>query len=479
MNKWTLIEKKIEDNRAEEIRALQEFIQIPSVVTEPEGDFPFGSKVQDAFMFMLEAAQRDGFETLNVDNYGGHIDFRGNGKSSETMGIVGHVDVVPVGNGWDVDPFGGLIRDGRIYGRGALDDKGPTIAAYYAMKALKEVGIVPEKTIRLILGNDEETNWSGMKYYLDRVEAPDFGITPDSEFPVINGEKGLLKVYINKKINPENHPGLKLVTMSGGSALNMVADSAMIVLNDSSDESYERLDEIIAGFVSEKGADISRDITPRGYIITVAGKAAHGARPERGVNAIPIAMDLLERIDLKNTGVSDVVKMFNTFIGYNYYGENIGIGFSDEQSGKLIFNVGTLEMDAGIITLGINIRYPVTVTLDQIREQVRPVLDRYDCTTEIIKHTRPIYIPEDDPMIKTLVDAYRERTGDYDTPPKVIPGQTYSKLFKKFAAYGMRFSKADDVAHQKNESVDIEKLILTTKIYADAIYRLTAGKENE
>ena len=473
MNKWTEIEKKIEENRAEEIDVLRDFIKIPSVVTEPSGDKPFGSKVHDAFMFMLDMAQRDGFEVLNVDNYGGHIDFRGSDEDAGIMGVAGHVDVVPVGNDWDVDPFGAEIRDGRIYGRGALDDKGPTIASYFAMKALKDAGVKPNKTIRLILGNDEETNWSGMRYYLGRVEPPDFGITPDSEFPVIHGEKGLLKFYVRKEINPENHPGLKLVTLSGGSALNMVADHVVFVLSDSKAENEERLNSTIAEFVKETGADVSCDYAPRGHIISISGKAAHGARPERGVNAIPIAMDLLERLNMKHTGVSDFVKMFNTYIGYNYYGENIGIGFSDEQSGKLIFNVGTLEMDSGVITLGINIRYPVTVTLEQMLEKINPILQRYDCTMEIVKHTEPIYIPADDPMIKTLEDAYRKHTGDYDTPPKVIPGQTYSKLFKKFAAYGMRFSKADDVAHQKNESVDIEKLILTTKIYADAIYRLT------
>jgi len=187
----------IGEYREEMIRTLQELIAIKSVAAEPLEGAPFGAGVQEAFAYMLRKAKTEGFETENIDNYGGHIEFGGYlfdeegemiGTSDEIMGILCHLDVVPEGKDWDFDPYGGELIDDRIYGRGAIDDKGPTVAAFYAMKALKDAGVVPEKKVRLILGLDEETGWKGMDYYLKRVKHPDFGFTPDGDFPAIHGE---------------------------------------------------------------------------------------------------------------------------------------------------------------------------------------------------------------------------------------------------------------------------------------------------
>ena len=231
---------KISENRAEMISSLSDLISVPSVALEGTGETPFGENVQKAYEYMMELAAKEGFSTFNADNYGGHIDFRGTEEG--IVAVIGHLDVVPEGDGWDFDPYGGELIDGYVCGRGSTDDKGPVIASFYAMKALKECGYTPKKTIRLILGLDEETNWHGMDYYLKHVDSlPDFGFTPDADFPAINGEMGILIFDIVRKFDPPGSKGLELSSIKGGTAANSVADLARAVLHDSTGAGYDKI----------------------------------------------------------------------------------------------------------------------------------------------------------------------------------------------------------------------------------------------
>lgn len=187
-------EKFLEKNKEDMIFALQKVVRINSEEGESFtcGDgsvYPFGQGVQEALETVLEMGKDMGFSVKNVDNYGGHIDFEG--KSDKIMAILGHLDVVPAGSGWSFEPYSGEIADGKLYGRGTTDDKGPVISCLYAMKSLKDAGYQPQATIRLILGLDEETHWKGIEYYFSKEKLPDWGFTPDAEFPLINGEKGI------------------------------------------------------------------------------------------------------------------------------------------------------------------------------------------------------------------------------------------------------------------------------------------------
>ncbi|MBQ8563770.1 MAG: Sapep family Mn(2+)-dependent dipeptidase, partial [Firmicutes bacterium] len=221
--------KLIDSYKEDMVQTLTELASINSVQTVPvtlaDGTYlPFGEGVHRAYEYMLARAEKDGFAAVNVDNYGGHLEF---GGENGTMGILAHLDVVPEGDGWSSDPFIPEIRNGRMYGRGTADDKGPMLAVYFAMKALKESGFQPSKKVRLILGLDEETAWEGMKYYLSKVDAPDFGFTPDADFPVIHGEKGNLVFLLEKSFDcstdsPAKSSGLPVTRLSGGSAPNIV-----------------------------------------------------------------------------------------------------------------------------------------------------------------------------------------------------------------------------------------------------------------
>ncbi|SCJ99415.1 Putative dipeptidase SA1572 [uncultured Eubacterium sp.] len=470
--------KKIEENRELQIQTLQDLVSIKSVQSNPaatkDGEiFPFGKGVQDAFAYTLNKGKELGFEVKNVDNYGGHIDF---GSGSEIVGVLGHLDVVPEGDGWSFDPYSGAVSDGYIYGRGTLDDKGPVIAILFAMKALKDAGYVPAKKIRLILGLDEETGWKGMAYYGQHEETPAYGFTPDAEFPALNGEKGIVTFEIAKKFAKNQNKGLELRSLTGGAAANMVAEHARAVVRSDIPESYGQIRALAASYREGTGYKVSVKGVGKSLEITTEGKSAHGAAPEAGLNAISIMMDFLGQLNFANDDVNDFIQLYNAYIGFDFNGEKLGIGFSDEVSGKLTLNVGLVSYDRESITLTINVRYPVTYTDEQVFEGIMPIINKYDLGIIKGRAQAPIFMDPESPMIKALMEVYQKNTGDYESRPQVIGGGTYARAAKNIVAFGGLFPGDPDLMHQKDERLSIEKLMTMTKIYADAIYKLSQAE---
>lgn len=471
MELLTSVNKKIEDNKTEMISSLSKLISIPSVAADGKGHMPFGEEVHRAYMTMMEMAEKEGFDTFNADNYGGHIDFTG--TEDGIVGIVGHLDVVPEGSGWDFEPYGGEVIDGNICGRGSTDDKGPVIASFYAMKALKECGYVPKRTIRLILGLDEETNWCGMDYYLEHVgDVPDFGFTPDGDFPAIHGEMGILVFDMVRKLAQGSFKGMELSSIKGGTAANSVADSCRAVLHNSLGDGYEHVKEAVADFRREKDCRVTCKGIGKSFEINVQGVSAHGAKPQQGKNAITMMMEFLGRLNFANEDVNDFIGFYNDHIGYRLHGEAIGCGFEDEPSGQLVFNVGMVELDKKTARLTINIRYPVTMNDDMVYSGLMSVLDKYDIGIVKGKHQKPIYMEENDPLVKTLMEIYKRHTGDDDSRPLVIGGGTYARAVQNTIAFGARFPEDPDAMHQRNEFISVKNMMRLTEIYAEAMYRL-------
>lgn len=472
---------RIDLYREEMVKTLQDLIAIPSVEAPADGDMPFGKEVHKAFLFMLAQGEKEGFETVNIDNYGGHLEMAGydfdedgeiTGRSHETMGILAHLDVVPEGKDWEYPPYEGRVVDGRIYGRGTTDDKGPAIAAFYAMKALKEEGVLPKKNVRLILGLDEEagTGWLGMKAYFGKVEKPDFGFTPDAEFPAIHGEMGILIFEAVKKISKTTRRGVELRSLVGGNAANMVPDYARAVLRA---ESYDSIKAMLTDYRRETGYQLNTKGIGKNLEITAQGISSHGARPEQGLNAISILMNFLERIHFANDDVTEFIRFYQDHLGFHLHGEAIDCDLSDEISGHLIFNVGMANIDDEAARLTINIRYPVTSDDEEVFSKMMPIFDQYNIGIVKLNHQKPIYIPADDPLIVTLMEVYRKNTGDMDSQPLVIGGGTYARSMEKAVAFGMTFPGEPELAHQKNESLSIDHLMTGTKIFAESIYELT------
>lgn len=474
-------EKFLEKNKEEMIFALQKVVACnseegESFIAKDGQMYPFGQGVQEALETVLAMGDEMGFEVKNVDNYGGHIDFKGTGD--KIMGILGHLDVVPAGSGWSMDPYGGEIKDGKIYGRGTTDDKGPVISCLYAMKALKEAGYVPEATVRLIIGLDEETHWKGIDYYFSKEARPDYGFTPDGEFPLINGEKGLLVFDLAKKFAVCKVEGLDLRSVKGGVAPNSVADTCRAVVNSPKTEQYEEIKEKIVLFREGTGHKVNFRGIGKSLEITTTGVAAHGAKPEKGLNAISIMMELLGQLNFVNEDVNDFINFYNKYIGYNLNGENFGIGLKDEPSGELTLNVGMIDMTKEAVKLVVNVRYPVTYSDEDVYGPMGDLLTRYNIGLIKEEHKVPVYIERDSELVKTLMSIYQKHTGDCESEPLVIGGGTYAKATPNIIAYGALFPGDEDLMHQKDECLEIKRFELMTKIYAEAIYKLSSGSYN-
>ncbi|MDO4833620.1 MAG: dipeptidase PepV [Bacillota bacterium] len=467
---------RIEENRTEMLASLSKLISIPSVAVKGKGGKPFGQEVDEVYRTMLKMAEDDGFHTFDADGYGGHIDYEG--TEDGIVAVVGHLDVVPEGDGWDFDPYGGEIADGFLRGRGAMDDKGPVIASYYGMKALKECGFEPAETVRMILGLDEETNWEGMDYYIERVgDLPDCGFTPDGDFPVIRAEMGILIFDMIKKLPASRGKGLELSSVKGGTAANSVPDFAKAVVSDTAGGGYESIREMIAACREEYGWKISGRGIGKSFEISVRGKSAHGAKPEQGVNAISILMDFLGRLNFLNDGVAEFADFYNSRIGFDLHGENMGCGFSDEVSGRLIFNVGKIEADRETAKLTVNIRYPVTSGEEQVYSGVMGVLDAYGIGIVKERTQPPINIDADSRLVSKLMEIYRKHTGDSESGPLVIGGGTYARALENVVAFGARFPGEPELGHRKNEKISVNNLVRLSKIYAEAIYELAKAED--
>ncbi len=483
-------EKYLKLNEEQMIEALQKMIRCKSEGADPvqtkDGQlYPFGEGVQQALEQALELGRQLGFEVCNVDNYGGHIDFPGTGEEildekgkvtgyskPQIMGILGHLDVVPAGSGWDFEPYGGQVANGKIYGRGTTDDKGPVISCLYAMKALKDAGYRPKNTIRLILGLDEETHWKGIEYYFSKIERPDYGFTPDADFPIINGEMGMLIFDLASKFAIFLDKGLEQMSINCCSSPNSVPDCCRVVVKGENAEQYSQIKEKAAEYEAETGYKVGCRGLGKSLELTTKGISAHGAKPESGLNAISVMMGFLGRLNFINEDHNDVIAFYNKHIGFCTDGSGLGIDFADEKKGKHVFNLGLIEMTQEAMRLTINIRYPVTFTDEDIFQGMEELLERYNMGLIKTDHKEPIYLDLDNAMVRTLLQVYQKHSGDRDATPLVIGGGTYARSTPNIVAYGALFPGDPDLMHQKNECLELSRLELMTKIYAEAIYRL-------
>ncbi|MBQ0017948.1 MAG: dipeptidase PepV [Clostridiales bacterium] len=466
----------LETYHEEMLETLGESVACPSVlapaVKTTAGDIlPFGRGVHDALEHMLCKGVDMGFEICNCDNYGGHIEMKAEG-TDETFGIVAHLDVVPEGSGWSSDPFRMVNKDGFVYGRGVSDDKGPAVACLYAMKAIKEAGIVPKKNIRLVLGLDEETGKIGMEHYIERIGRPDMGITPDADFPLVNGEMGILIFDLAQKLTRQaTKEGLRLTKLEAGVAPNAVPATAKAVVT-AEPAVYELIRERIVQYKLETGHEIKAKKQGTSYVIEAQGLAAHGAEPQLGKNAISIMMDFLGRLQFSNDELNEFIAFYNDFIGFDLHGERLGCELSDEASGKLILNVGMAQINDGIAQLTVNIRYPVSSNAEAVYAGIEEKLSEYKIGIVKNYHEGPVYMDTDNPMLRMLMDAYIEETGDSDSKPFVIGGGTYAKMFDKLLAFGAQFPGEENTMHQADEKLSLESFYKMARIYARAIYKI-------
>ncbi|HEM6049452.1 dipeptidase PepV [Streptococcus suis] len=455
------------DKRKDEFLAdLFDLLRINSERDDSQADaqHPFGPGPVRALDKFLEIAQRDGYPTKNVDNYAGHFEF---GEGDEVLGIFGHLDVVPAGSGWNTDPYEPQIIDGKLFARGSSDDKGPTMACYYGLKIIKELGLPTSKKVRFIVGTDEESGWADMDYYFEHVglPLPDFGFSPDAEFPIINGEKGNITAYLH--FVGENSGAAKLHSFTGGLRENMVPESATAIISgDLAD-----LDSKLADFTAAYGLKADAETFENGQVqVTVIGKSAHGSTPEEGVNGATYLAKFLSQF-----AFDGAAKVYLDLAGQvlleDHDAKKLGVAIYDEQMGALSMNAGVFKFDetSSDNTIALNFRYPKNTNPETIKAGLEKL------GVEVVSlsehgHT-PHYCPIDDPMVATLLSVYEKHTG-LKGHEQVIGGGTFGRLLKRGVAYGAMFPGDVNTMHQANEFIEVEQLYRAAAIYAEAIYEL-------
>lgn len=447
----------IEGLREEMTETLARWIKIPSVKGEAAPGAPFGQEVRRALDVALEDAEKMGFKVRNFDGYAG--DVRMGPEGVNPLAILAHLDVVPAGDGWQTDPFGADLIDGKMYGRGTSDDKGPAVAGLYAMYAAKKAGIPLNREIRLILGCDEETGMECMKYYAKHCDMPRSGFSPDANFPVINTEKGLLHLDLSGEYTAE---GLKVKEISVGERPNVIPGLASALV-----EGDEALCEKANQAAEKLGLDVKAEMKDGLVKVTATGIPGHAAFPAPARNAIGMLL-----LVLKELGVKGALEMLADRVGMQYDGLGLGVKCEDQVSGPLTCNLGILrysEQNGLYATL--DIRYPILCDHKALTASIVAALE--PCVqVKVDAQKNPHHVAPTSKLVTALMEAYAEVTGDTEAQPMAIGGGTYAKMLEEGVAFGSLFPDEEELAHQAGEYISIESLVKNLYIFVKAIEKL-------
>ncbi len=435
------------------VKSTVELLRFDSSLKESVEGCPFGKEAADCLAYFLSLAEKMGFETHNYDNYVGEVVF-GSGKP---FAILAHLDVVPAGSGWKYPPFGGIVNDDisdggvegtKIWGRGTMDDKTPAVVCLYALKALKDSGITPRRTFKLIVGCNEEAGWRCIEHYNKVAEMPEEGFTPDADFPVIYAEKGILHVSLHFPV--ENPP---FSSLNAGERVNMVCDSATTILTRRAAENlvyYENPTE---------GTRLSYDNTTN--ILRVSGKSAHGSTPEKGANALQALLYFLGAFDEQFKNIYSLL-----------FEDRTGLKSLEDETGVLTMSPDMASYKNGILTVTVDIRFPATLSLETVEEKLKEFGVEY--TVE--NYQAPLYNDPDGKLITTLMGVYNEVTGKQEKPI-AIGGGTYARALKCGCAFGPEMKDEEATIHQANEYITFDRIRLMSKVYYEAIKAIAKKHE--
>lgn len=402
-------------------------LKIPSVKSQPTENAPFGEEVKNALTYTLDLAKSLGFETKNYDNYIGEVIW----GEGEPFGILCHLDVVPCGDlaEWKTPPFTPTIVDDKLYCRGALDDKCGSISVLFAMKALLDAGFKPKRKIQLILGCDEESGWGCIEHYKKVATLPEEGFSPDADFPVIYAEKGIVHITYKFKKSPD------LIYVKGGERTNVVCDFAEAKVKN-------------VGLYADYQLKLANDT------LQSFGVSAHGASPEKGVNALD--------------------NMFRFLSDYGYIDSEAYLGlFKDiyglkqicDQTGYLTFSPNVCTSDDNFVYVTVDCRYPATKNYDDIICELAKVGDY-----QIKNYQAPLYQDKDSGLVKVLCDIYNEITGE-KAEPIAIGGGTYARALKRGVAFGPSNGEEGDSIHKPNEYITLSTIDNMNKIYLETLIK--------
>ena len=443
----------IDDHKEDMISDLARLIKIPSVMGVAEESAPFGKHPAAALAEALDICKSAGFSVKNIGNYIGTADFFPAEKIPE-LGILVHLDVVPVGGGWTSDPFVLSRRDGKLFGRGAIDDKGPAIAALYALKAVKESGVTLSKNVRLIFGTNEENGSKDLEKYRAVENLPEMLFTPDGSYPVINTEKGMIRISYKANVSE------KIISAAGGNAVNAVPEYAEAVLDFSTIEIEKFADKF-------EGVKISAENFEGKIKITARGKGAHASTPEGGKNAVTALLAVISEI----TGDEKAAALSAMFPYGETDGLSAGIKCSDEISGGLTTVLSVLDVRNGRLEARQDIRFPAEKTSGEILDLLKKTAEKHGFEMAADMVSEPHHVPEESEFVRKLLDVYEEFTGEKGYCV-AIGGGTYVHETAGGVAFGAEFPGEENNMHGADEFITEESLVKNAKIFAAAIVRL-------
>lgn len=439
----------------EAIENLVEWIKINSIYDETTvtDEKPFGEGVAKALDYIANLAEKNGFNVDRCDNYCTEISY----GEGDLIAIYAHADVVPVSEGWEEEPFGAVIKDGKIYGRGTSDDKGPAMAAFYALKALKENNLINGYRVSLVIGGNEERGSKCLEHYFEVLKKPypKYGFTPDGEFPLIYGEKGIANYKVNKQIKLP-----KVKSINAGLASNSVIDEANCILKNETN-----LEVVLNRYFNALSLRYEFETYEDGYgKLTVYGKAAHGSTPLLGINA---GLCLLKFLGYYygNTTLDKIATSYLDAVG-----EEMELFFSTPLLHGTTYNVGLINYEDGLLSYVVNFRYPENVNIEEVIARLNETEDLG--VAELLSNSKPLLMDPNSEFIQTLLRVYQEETGDLESEIMTIGGGTYARESKNSVAFGSAFPGSADHIHDKNEIITLKDYLNSMPIYAHAIYEL-------
>lgn len=446
------LKKLLEEQREEILEGIRGCIRIDSVMGTPREGAPYGEGPKEALLYALNLGERLGLRTKNVDDKAGWVEI---GEGEEMVAVLGHLDVVPLGDGWHYPGFGAVIEDGKLYGRGVLDDKGPTIGAIYALKAIKDAEIPLDRRIRVIFGTNEENGSHCIRHYVScGEEIPSLGFTPDGDYPLIFCEKGMTTLRVGKKNVIEGER--KILRFGGGTAANIVTRECVLEVEGDLDIPEAEGVEV----VKENGTTLIR----------AYGKSAHGSKPELGINA---AIRLLNAVRHIHFG-GDFQKLSDFLleqIGTETNGETLGIRYVDEETGETTVNMGIFTYSPEKMEVSLDIRYPKNGEHGPVYGAVERALARYGLEILECSIEKLLYVPKDSELVQKLMRVYERETGRSEKP-MAIGGGTYAKMFPNMVAFGPAFPDEPETIHQPDECVSVDSLMLSVWLCAAAMVEL-------
>ena len=455
------------ERRGELISALSRLVAVKSVKGEPCPGSPFGPGPRAALDEALKLCSEWGFAVRDYDGYVGLCDL--NEKETQ-LHILGHLDVVGEGTGWDSDPYTCVERDGMLYGRGVSDDKGPVCAALLAMKAVRELGLPVSKNVRLILGTDEESGSSDIAYYYAREPYAPQAFTPDAEFPLINVEKGHYHPDFGARWDKTEQVA-RVSAFTGGLRLNVVPPQAQALV---AGLTVEEIKPFLSQAGERTGAEFSLEGATEGTYVRCIGRNAHAASPEEGLNAISALLELLAGLPLAQCGSTQAVRaMARLFPFGDTWGRALGIAQADEVSGELTVNLALLNLDETGFQAKFDARVPLCATRENCAQVCEAALAREGIGVTGDREMTAVHMVEaDSPLVRTLLGCYEACTGEENARPLAIGGGTYVHEIPGGVAFGCNFPGFDSRMHGANEHVKVDDLLLSARIFTLAIAQL-------